>query len=210
MFRKKPTCLRCKSKVSDSFDFCPYCGLDLRDPEKDIKDFGLLGKNETVGYPLVGGFGGFGITDKMINSLFRNLVKTLDKQMKGMKDVNDLDTEVESFPNGVRISFGAPIKKPHKKVVRKGLTKEQIDRMAGLPRVEAKTNVRRLSDKVVYELKAPGVESIDDVFVSKLETGYEVKAIGKKKVYVNSLPINLPLKGFTITDKGLTVEFGLQ
>jgi len=210
MFKKKPTCLRCKSKVSDSFDFCPYCSLDLRDPEKDMKDFGLLGKNEVVGHPLVGGFGGLGITDKMINSLFKTLVKTLDKQMNEMKEGKDLDTEVESFPNGVRISFGAPRKKTSRKASKKGLTKDQLDRMSGLPRVEAKTNVRRLSDKVVYELKAPGVESVEDIFVSKLESGYEVKAIGRKKVYVNSLPINLPLKGFTVTDKGLTVEFGLQ
>ncbi|MCH7568376.1 MAG: hypothetical protein IIA87_03055 [Nanoarchaeota archaeon] len=204
MFKGKMKCMQCKSKISDSFDFCPYCGLDLRNPESDMREFGMLGKNEIVGYPLTGGFGGFGITDKMLSSLFGSLVKTLEKQMK------NVDAEVESLPNGIKIRFGVPVEK--KKASRKdkrGITTEQIERMAGLPRVEAKTNIRRLSDKVIYELKSPGIESVNDVFVSKLESGYEVKSIGKKKVYVNSLPVNLPLKGYSITDKGLTIEFGL-
>ena len=146
------------------------------------------------------------LADKMINSLFKNLVKTLDKQMREIKEVKDLDTEVETLPNGVRISFGNP-KKTTKKVVKKGITKEQLDKMSGLPRVEAKTNVRRLSDKVVYELSTPGVERPEDVFVSKLENGYEVKAIGKKKIFVNSLPVELPLKGLALSKERLRVEF---
>ena len=79
--------------------------------------------------------------------------------------------------------------------------------MSNLPRAPAKTSVRRLSDKVVYELSAPGIESVEDVFVSKLENGYEIKAIGGKKVYVNSLPVNLQLKGFSISENKLLVEF---
>jgi hypothetical protein len=210
MFGRKNTCRRCKSKVSDSFDFCPYCGVDLRNPEKDMEEYGLLGKrNELGGYPLVGGLGGLGISDRMLNSLFKSLVKTLDKQMKDISEVKDMDTRVENLPNGVRISIGSP-KDVQKKSVKKGITREQISRMSNLPRVEAKTNIRRLGDRVVYELKAPGIGSVEDVFVSKLERGYELKAIGKKKVYVNSLPVNLPLRGYKVDDKGLNVEFRLQ
>jgi len=207
MFNGKK-CARCEGKTKDSYDFCPYCGLDLGNPEKDLEDFGMLGKNNDVkGYPLVGGLGGFGITDRMIDSLFKNVVKSLEKQMKNV----DLGPEVQSFPNGIKIRLGGqPQKKAKRKEVRKTITDEQVKRMSKLPRVEAKANVRRLSDKVVYELNAPGVEDVDDVFVSKLENGYEVKVIGKKKVYVNSLPVNLPLKGYRLSDKGLTVEFGLQ
>jgi hypothetical protein len=205
MFKGKK-CVRCEGKVKDSYDFCPYCGLDLMNPEKDEQDFGMLGKNNQVqGAPMVGGLGGFGITDKMINSIFNSLAKNIEKQMQNM------DPEVQTMPNGIKIRLGpqGQQKKP-KKNVRKGITEEQINRMAGMPRTEAKANVRRLSDKVVYDLSAPGVESVDDVFVSKLESGYEVKAIGKKKVYVNSLPVNLPLRGFSVSEKGLKVEFGLH
>jgi hypothetical protein len=202
----KPKCGRCSSKIKDSFDFCPYCGVDLRNPEKDAKEFGLLGKNEFQGgAPLTGGFGGLGITDRMINSLMKSIVNALDKQMKDIEPGN-----IQNMPNGVKIQFGIPPQRKKEKKQTKAITQEQIERMSGLPRVEAKTDVRRFSNRVVYEIKAPGVESVEDVFVSKLESGYEVKAIGKKKVYVNSIPVNLPLKSYTLSEEGLLVEFGLS
>lgn len=207
MFKGKK-CPRCEGKVKSSFDFCPVCGLDLRNPEKDQKDFGMLGKNNHVqGLPLTGGFGGLGITDKMINSVLKSLMRSLEQQFQSTSE----DSEVESFPNGIKIKINPPKNQGTKKVVKKkAITQEQIDRMSGMPREEAKSSIRRLSDRVIYELKASGIESVEDVFVSKLESGYEVKAIGKKKVYVNSLPVNLPLRGYSINDKGLNVEFSLQ
>jgi len=203
-------CKRCESKIRDSFDFCPTCGSDLRDPTKDMENFGMLGKGNFVqGYPLVGGEGGLGITDKMINSLFRNLMKNVEKQMK---DINfEQEPEVQTMPNGIRIKIGGNVQKQPKrqKKTEKIITEQQIERMSKLPRAEAKTNVRRFSDKVIYELNASGVLDVNDVFVSKLENGYEVKAIGSKKVYVNSIPVNLPLKAYRITDEGVNLEFGL-
>ena len=212
MFKGKD-CQRCGEKVKGSFDYCPYCGLNLSNPKKDLEDFGMIGKsNKIEGYPMTGGLGGFGITDKMINSIFRSLMKNIEGQMKSM-DTSELG-EVQNFPNGIRIQFGVPggkkRKKPKNGLERKDITEEQIKRMYGLPRIEAKTNVRRLADKVVYELLTPGVDNIEDVFVQKLESGYEIKAIGKKKVYVNSIPVNLPLRAYSISEKGLNVEFGLQ
>ena len=206
MFNKKSKCPRCDGKISGSFDYCPFCRLDLRNPEEDMKDFGMLGKNEVVGYPLVGGRGGFGISDKLINSIFSTLMKSFEKQMR------DVDTEVENLPNGIKIRFGVSSPNKGKRKVEKSqeITKEQINRMAGLPRIKAKVNVKRLNNKIIYELNAPGVEDVNDVFVYKLENGYEVKAIGKKKVYVNSIPVGLPLKSYKISDKSLIIEFSLD
>lgn len=201
---KKLKCVRCSNGIKDSFDYCPHCGLDLRNPEKDMRDFGMLGKNELAGTPLMGG-GSMGFTDKLVNSVFNSLMKNLEKQMR------DLDSQdVQATPNGIKIQFGVPQQRPVKKKNVKVITQEQIKRMTGLPRVEAKTNVRRLSNKVVYEMKAPGIGSVEDVFVSKLATGYEIKAIGNKKVYVNSLPVELPLKSYAVNEKGLVIEFGLE
>jgi len=207
MFKSKK-CKRCEGKVKESYDFCPTCGLDFRNPERDMEDFGMIGKNNHInGYPLAGGFGGFGISEKMISSIFNSLMKNIEKQT----GKTDLNSNVQTFPNGIKISLGTGIPvQQRKKKVRKVITKEQIERMSGLPRVEAKTNIRRFSDKVIYELNAPGIESAEDVFVSKLENGYEIKAIGKKKVYVNSLPVNLPLRGYSINESGLNIEFGLR
>ena len=101
MFNSKK-CKRCESKIKDSFDFCPYCGLDLRNPEKDMEDFGMLGKGNFVnGSPLIGG-GSFGLTDKMFNSLFNSLMRNFEKQMQNVNP-----SEVQNFPNGIKIRFGS-------------------------------------------------------------------------------------------------------
>lgn len=207
----KEKCPKCKTSVKEKYSFCPTCGRDLRNPKKDERDFGLLGKNNVEQFPLVGG-GGFGISDKIIEKILNSFMRNMPDVMKNLeKQMEQAGSEVEEIPNGIRISFGVPGKHAaRKKAVRKKITEDQIKKMTGKPRVEAKTNVRRFSDKIVYELNALGIEDIDDVFVSKLENGYEVKAIGKKKVYVNSLPINLPLKGYRLDDNGLSVEFGLR
>lgn len=211
MFGKK-SCPKCNEKVKNSYGFCPFCGHNQSNSEKDMRDYGMLGKNDGVeGFPMVGG-GNMGFSEKMIGSLMNNLFKALDKEMKSTLRDNGEESNVETLPNGIRIHFGVPKQvEPKRKQIRaNNVTADQVKKMSGLPRTEAKTSVRRLSDKVVYELDAPGIESVQDVFVSKVESGYEVKAIGKKKVYINNLPVNLPLKGYAINTKGLTVEFGLQ
>lgn len=208
-------CSQCEGKLKDAFSFCPYCGLDLRNPNSDTRDFGMLGKNDfAAGTPLRGG-GGLGISDKLINSIFSSLMKNVEGQMKNLNQ--DFDSkksfpEIQRLPNGIKIKLGGfgNANKTEQKKTPKVITEEQVKRMSKLPRSEAKADIRRFSDKVIYELNAVGVEDVNDIFVSKLETGYEVKAIGKSKVYVNSLPINLPLKKYYLKNKKLSIEFGLQ
>lgn len=214
MFDSKK-CAQCEGKLKEVYSFCPFCGIDLRNPEADIRDFGMLGKNdEVLGAPITGGFGGIGINERMINSIFSTLMKSFEKQMNNVQEgENDnMRPEIERFSNGIKIKLGGSARQPARKqhTHKKAITEEQIQRMSKLPRSEAKADVRRFSDRVVYELKAPGVDNIEDIFISKLENGYEIKAIGSSKVYVNSIPVNLPLKKYSINDKVLSVEFGLQ
>ncbi|MDP4039650.1 MAG: hypothetical protein Q8P57_03665 [Candidatus Pacearchaeota archaeon] len=211
---KSKRCGRCEGRLKDAYSFCPYCGCDLRNVN-DNRDFGMLGKSDGIfGAPMIGGFGGMGISDKMFGSLFNTIMKSLEKQMKNM-DVDEgafeeMMPEIQRFPNGIKIKIGGPrVKQKEQREVRKSITEEQVKRMSKLPRGEAKSNVRRFSDRVIYELNAQGVDAVEDIFVSKLENGYEVKAIGKNKVYVNSLPVNLPLKKYYLKDKKLSIEFGL-
>ena len=207
-------CKRCEGKLKNNYSFCPYCRLDLRNPEGDINDFGMLGKNDSVfGAPLLGG-GGAGITDSVVNSIFNNVMKIMENQMKNLNVDNKLDfgdskPEVTQLPNGIQIKIG-PKKHNHEEHHKvRVINEEQRGRMTNLPRGQAKTEVRRLSDKVIYVLSTPGVEDVNDIFVSKVESGYEVKAVGKKKVYFNSLQLNLPLRKYYIKEDYLTLEFGL-
>jgi len=207
-------CQRCEGKIKDEYSFCPYCRLDLRNPDSEMNEFGMLGKNDNVfGAPLLGG-GGLGINESVFNSILNNVMKMMENQMKNLGndniDFGDSKPEVTQLPNGIQIKIGpkkAP--KPTEQKIRI-INDDQRVRMTKLPRGQAKAEVRRLSDKVVYELSTPGVETVDDIFVSKVESGYEIKALGKKKVYFNSLQINLPLKKYSIKDNKLTIEFGLE
>lgn len=205
MFSKKVDCMRCKSAIKADFDFCPHCGCDMRNPEKDLEEFGLLGKDESSMTPLTNNaMGGLGFSDKLISSLFNQIMKSLESQMGAQT------SDARMLPNGIQVKIGVPVQKQAPRLKIRKLSDDQMKRMAGVPRIEAKSDIRRLSDRVVYDLKAPGVTSLEDVFVSKVESGYEVKAIAKNKVFVNSLQVDLPLKGYTLHEKGITFEFGTQ
>ena len=203
--------------IEGKYNFCPYCGLSFADPRRDREDFGLLGKedipdmNEDGGFPVQG----MGFTDKLVGTLFNSLMKNLDKQIRNQM-LNTKDdfpgAEIRGFPNGVKIKISGPFPmQPRRRQKRQEETQKvgeaQLRRMSELPREKAKAHVKRIGDKVVYELSAQGITSIEDVFVSKVETGYEVKAIGEKKVYVNSIPINLPLMKYSIIKDKLLLEF---
>lgn len=198
-FKKKSntsSCPKCDSSVSTSYTFCPYCGSQMISKEDEQEQFGMLGQTDSI-------------QEQNQNDLINNLISNLMKNMDLPNMLNQ--SKVENMPNGIKIKFGIPKQQPKvTKTKAKVITEEQATRMANLPRASAKTQVRRLSDKVVYQLATTGIDSVQDIFVSKLESGYEIKAIGKNKVYVNSLPVNLPLKGYAINEKGITVEFGLE
>jgi predicted nucleic acid-binding Zn-ribbon protein len=216
--RKQIKCENCGALTEEKHSFCPNCGNNLLDPEKEQEDFGLLGKDDlTVPEENYHKIQGFGITDKLITSIMNSMMRSMDKQFKDQfKEMErDLEkTEVKSFPNGIRIKIAGPFNtnqkkkaKHSKKIVNHTINKKQLQKISSLPKTKAKTNVKRIGDKVVYELTTPGVKSPQDIFISKLESGYEIKAIGNKKIYVNSVPINLPLRRYSILKNKLQVEF---
>ena len=202
--KKKLKCAACNSFVDKKFSYCPHCGNSIIEKSEELRDYGLIGKTDVENMPMSPM--NLGITDKIIGSLVNSLIKNFDKQMQ--EAVENQSPEIEQLPNGVRIKISQPIKK-QKKAYKK-ITEEQLNKMASLPRSQAKTSIKRLSDKIIYELSTPGVESTEDILISKLESGYEIKAIGDKKIYVNSLPINLPLKSVSINGNTISVEFKSQ
>lgn len=199
--------------MEEQFSFCPYCGNSFLNPQKEKEDFGMLGRNDYSDSDMDSFSPGFGITDKLIGSIMKSMMKNLDKQFKDME--KDFDkNEVRTFPNGIRIKIAGPFdrkqNKAKKVLVKRTIDEDQMKRMSSLPRAKAKTSVKRIGDKVIYELSTPGVSSPQDIFISKLESGYEIKVIGSKKVYVNNVPINLPLKRYSILKNKLLVEFNTQ
>jgi len=205
--KNKEKCQKCNSEIEKSFSFCPFCGSQIRTTEEEIKKYGLLGRNDILNDsinnpPLINGF-----ADNFLMSLASTLVKSIGKQIEELKE-EDLKP-IRGVRIDVRRIFPNKKRNPHN---REGtyigeIKEEQIKKMALLPKANAKTNIRRIGGKLIYEILAPGIKSIDDIFISKLESGYEVKAIGEKKVYANNIPINLPIKRFKLIEDKILVEF---
>ena len=52
----------------------------------------------------------------------------------------------------------------------------------------------------------PGVKSIKDLSIVKLENSIEIKAIAGKKAYVKLIPINLPVSDYNFSNGKLVLE----
>ena len=217
MFGKK-RCRNCGEKVEDSYNYCPYCQAPLKDLFKE-EDWGLLGRNdfvepEEIKLPMG------------LNTLFNSLMKGLNKQMKDIENQNKEPT-VSKKSGGISISISTSGDKPPEIKVRsfgnipksKGRGNQIEDKtetislpvsdsgkFAGLPKTEPKTNIRRLSNKITYEIKMPGVRSLKDISIIQLENSIEIKALANGKVFYKIIPINLAINRYNLSKGILTLE----
>jgi len=218
MFNKKK-CQNCGEKISNSYNFCPYCNTPLKD-HFDEESFGLLGRNdsmEEVKLPL-----GF-------NHLFNSLIKNMNSQFKELENhnMNQSQKRPEVKKGGISISISTSGNRPPEiKVTSFGnipefkqkekrmeektkvlkLPLSDSKKFSGMPKKEPETNIRRLSNKVVYEINMPGVKSIEDISIIQLENSIEIKAFAKDKVFHKIIPINLPISDYNLSKGKLVLE----
>ena len=212
--KKSEKCENCGEYTQKKFSFCPSCGNSLNDTMKEKEDFGLLGKDDFSEVAPESPFQNLTITDKLVGSIMNSMMINLDKQFREMEKQME-NAEIKTFPNGVRIKISGPFsmqpaRQQKQKLPKPTVEPETMKKISSLPREKAKTSVKRFGNKIVYEMATPGVSSIQDIFISKIESGYEVKAVGNKKVYVNSIPLNLPIRKYSIINDKLSVEFVSQ
>ncbi|MFA7707915.1 MAG: zinc-ribbon domain-containing protein [Candidatus Pacearchaeota archaeon] len=217
MFKKK--CPRCEKKIEKEFDFCPYCGANLKS-RYDDDDYGILGKNDFINKDTNSmlNFGG-SFLDKMINNAMKMIEKQMQELPEGFEE-NMKRTQPKTTSN-MRIRFMVngkeiPIRQANesqrtkinnteeKKPVK--LTEQQTKQLAKLPRKEPKTTMKRLSGKLIYELAVPGVSNIKDIIINKLENSIEIKAISKDKIYSKNLNVNLQILRYSLEDENIILE----
>ncbi|MFW6233080.1 MAG: zinc ribbon domain-containing protein [Nanoarchaeota archaeon] len=215
---KKNKCKRCGSKISKKDKFCSSCGFNL---EKDNKeDLGILGSNDFIGGEIKLPMG--------FNMLLKTLMKNLDKEMNNMNNKN------KTKKSGISINFSnQPGKEPEikinsfgdnpffkgnlKQINKKEPKKEEnffskkfsdkkIKEFSKLNKKEPETEVRRFSNSVVYEIKIPGVKSLEDISINKLENSIEIRAISGKEGYFKTIPIALPIKNYFFEKGVLSLE----
>jgi len=215
MFKKRK-CKNCNRKINNSYDFCPYCGNSFN---KNSEDWGILGKTDTVNEfeqfsnSLFGGVGG-----KIIGGMLGKTLKMLEREIqKEMKTQNSTPrTNFELIINGKRIDpkdikvsqQRQVVKKPRK--VLPNISNESLKKISTLPKKEPLTNIRRMADRVIYEITMPGVNSVNDISIIKLENSIEIKALADKKAYFKVIPINLPIIDYKLLKEKLILEFGIR
>ena len=211
MFKKK--CPSCGKKIEKKFRYCPYCGKSFRQ-EQEQEDFGMLGREDFLNAPMDAGF------PLGLNRIMASLMKQIDKEF------NELEKEDPErvVPHGfkIQISTGnqprierinAPMISENNRGKEKTekmpeISLDEMERRAKLKKEEAKSAVRRLADRIVYEIAVPNVKSKKDIVVTKLENGIEIKAYSKDRCFYKVIPIKTKLMGSSLKEGILFMEFG--
>lgn len=215
---KKEKCRKCSKKIEEKYSFCPYCGTPVNSENEE--KWGMLGKNDieslTKELKLPLGF------NTIFNSLMKNLSKEFETQMKDVQPEkktikkDGISISISTFGNGApkikvsELGKKSTTKKETEKFKQNMFTKEKAQEFVESPREEPKTNIRRLSNKVIYELEMPDVSGIENVSIIKLENSIEIKAIGKGKSYSKMIPINLPIRSYDLSEGKLILELGVK
>ena len=213
MFKKKK-CKKCGEKINSKHRFCPNCGNLLSSKNED---WGMLGKNDFISPNEIE-------LPMGLNTIFNSLIKNLSKQLELERSIERKKPKMQK--KGISISISTSGNKPPeikvdsfgdnseykqkeqqiKEIPLKNLSQKNLKKISGLPKQEPLTKIRRLSNKVVYEIKMPGVKSIKDVSIIKLENSIEIKALAKNKAYFKLIPINLPITNYNLSKGKLVLE----
>ena len=218
MFNKK-NCKRCGKKINKKYSFCPTCGTPLNKKQNN-EEWGMLGENDYIenfdGFSnsLFGKISG-GMLNKMITSTMKMLEKEMQEERKNKNLNNNVPrTKFRLMINGKEINLdNAGIvqnpkekKLPEEKIKFSEFTEEQIKKFSKLKKTEPKTHLKRIDDKIIYEIEIPEVKSLKDISIVKLENSIEIKAIADKKAYLKRIPLNLPITNYNLSENTLVLE----
>jgi HSP20 family molecular chaperone IbpA len=142
----------------------------------------------------------------MIGKMLNQTMKMLEKEMT-KETSQDKKTHLKIMINGKEIprQEKAKLKAPVK-IMPIEFSVESQKKFSKLKKTEPKTNLKRLGDKIIYELETPGVESIKDISIIRLEKGLEVRAVSKNKAYQKAIKIDLPLTKYQLLDGIISLE----
>jgi len=211
MFRKK--CKKCGEKTPKKNNFCANCGFDLS-RNYNARDYGMIGKDDN---------GSIEKAPTGFNSIIGRIVREMNKQIQELnKEINPQNKPVqpEIRNSGINISittsedgegrikiqkFGDfdEVEEDDEDVfVNAEITDAKAREIAKLPKEEAKTNIRRLSDRILYEIHLPGVKTLEDIMINRLENSIEVKAFTDKKSYFKILPVTYAITRYKLLKSG--------
>jgi|TARA_Y100000310_G_scaffold342053_1_gene443534 hypothetical protein len=233
MFGNK--CSNCNTRVRKDFEFCPSCGSDLNS-NFEKEDFGFLGRNDSVEEPIQDSFPNFSdsFMDKMFSTamkMLENQMRNLNEEVarnpnhpmnpRNKRHRQNLpnDLNIQFFVNGKKV-FNNPNNQHLNNQNNQQQTQAQVNQIridpkvftdklkksSKLPKKEPQSKLKRISNKIVYELHVPGVKSVEDILINQLENSIEIKALSNKHLYSKSLNLNLPILRYKLKNDFLTIE----
>lgn len=207
MIRKRK-CAKCGKRINNQFRFCPHCGFGDRD--FDDGDWGMLGKDDFFAEGNIQT--GFGF-DNLFNTLMKNITKQMNNSLseKSPAKTNGISISISSSGNNapkIRVN-GAPAKKIVKKIPGQ-FSEEDAKRFSKLEKQEPKTSIKRLSNRLIYEIEMPEVQSLKDISIIRLESSIEIRAIGKTKAYFKKISLNMPIINYIFDEEKLVLEFAVK
>lgn len=205
---KKHKCSKCGKGLDSKANFCAHCGSRINSKE----DWGMLGKDDfekEISSPfddLFSGFGG-GMLNKMINQTMKMIEKEMNKDLN--KTQQNPHSTMRLMINGQEIDLNnmQPKKEQVKKVKelkQKDLPFNKLENFSKLPRKEPETSVKRLQDKIVYEINLPNVKNEKDISIMKLENSIEIKAVSNKNSFFKIIKLSNPILSYSL-EKGKLV-----
>lgn len=201
-------CPNCAKKIQKDFLFCPNCAFPIK-KQSEKEKFGLIGKDDSInqmspdmGLPISG-------IDKILHGLMSQLGKELNN-MNGLAGQSGRNFKIQistAIPhNMTSMKKHSKNKRSVSSLDRLEIPVEEIERRKSLPRREAESNVRRFSDRIIYEIKIPGVNNKEQIVITKLDNSYEIKAYSKEECYTKSIPINADMIQSYIKEGTLFLE----
>lgn len=128
-----------------------------------------------------------------------NIPRTKFRLMINGKEVN--------LNDGTLIKKNPPKKEPLKKDNFNEFTEEQNERFSKLKKIMPESHLKRIDDKIIYEIELPGVDSLKDTSIIQLEDGIEIRALSEKKAYLKRVPLNLSILNYYLSKNLLILEF---
>lgn len=184
--RKKLRCPACRKEVNENWNFCPYCGEELRKAirfkpldifEEIDREFERIDREFSRIFEFPGikfkPSSGISIT---IHSVSGEEPKI---EVKTFGDYKKIEPEIKK-----RLGVKVPIREVEEEEVEVKPEKVRIPKITEEPEAE----IKDLGNKQIISIKLPDVKE-KDIEIKKLEQSLEVKAFAGDKAYFKLIPL---------------------